>query len=173
MAPLRSFDGQLNLQADALVLPNDLVLPEFALAAELEDGRLQAEPIQFRLGEGSLTANLALDATQTPASGQLDVDVNDLSLARLGDTFSPIEDRLGRVSGELHLKCAERSQATDAMICCYRSSANLLSNLQSCVSATPAGTDLTLTMETQGTDTASQTFHMRGGRPLRWRTSLL
>ena len=163
LAPLRSFDGQLNLQADALVLPNDLVLREFALAAELEEGRLQVEPIQFRLGEGSLTANLALDATQTPASGQLDVDVNDLSLARLGDTFSPIEDRLGRVSGELHLEMRgtlPSDRRDDLLLPFIGQLAFEPSELR--FSDPQAGTDLTLTMETQGTDTASQTFHMRG-----------
>lgn len=163
LAPLRSFDGQLNLQADALELPNGLVLPEFALAAELEDGRLQAEPIQFRLGEGSLTANLALDATQTPASGRLDVDVNDLSLARLGDTFSPIEDRLGRVSGELHLEMRgtlPSDRRDDLLLPFIGQLAFEPSELR--FSDPQAGTDLTLTMETQGTDTASQTFHMRG-----------
>lgn len=163
LAPLRSFDGRLNLQADALVLPNGLELHQLTLAAELEEGRLLVEPIQFGLGEGSLTANLALDATQTPASGRLDVNVNDLSLARLGDTFTPIEDRLGRVSGELHLEMSETlpvDSRDDLLLPFIGRLTFEPSELR--FSDPQAGTDLTLNIATQGTDAASQTFHMRG-----------
>lgn len=163
LAPLRSFDGQFNLQADALVLPNGLELRKLALAAELEEGRLRAEPIQFRLGEGSLTANLALDATQPTASGRLDVDMNDVSLARLGDTFTSIEDRLGRVSGELHLEMGETlpGDSRDDLLLPF---IGLLTFEPSELrfSDPQAGTELTLNFETQNTLAGVQTFQMEG-----------
>ena len=105
LAPLRTFDGQLSLNANTLVLPNGLALNDLTLAANLEAGQLEAEPVRFRLGDGSLSTSLALDAAQPPASGHLDIDVDNIALSRLGDTFTPLEDRLGRASGELHLCC--------------------------------------------------------------------
>lgn len=38
------------------------------------------------------------------ASGRLDVVIDDIALAELVDTFTPVEDRLGRFSADLHLE---------------------------------------------------------------------
>ncbi|MWJ29007.1 AsmA family protein [Halomonas sp. ZH2S] len=163
LAPLRSFDGQLELNANTLVLPNGLELNELALDAELEEGGLRAEPLQFRLGDGSLTASLALDVTQSPASGRLDIDLDDISLARLGDTFTPIEDRLGRVSGELHLEMSETlpSDGRDDLLLPFIGRLSFEpSELR--FSDPQADTQLTLNLETQGAATGDQTFQLEG-----------
>ncbi|XKH60499.1 AsmA family protein [Halomonas sediminis] len=163
LAPLRSFDGQLELNANTLVLPNGLELNELALNAELEEGRLQAEPLQFRLGEGSVIANLALDATQLPASGQMDVDFDDISLARLADTFTPIEDRLGKVSGELHLAMSETlpgDRRDDLLLPFIGRLSFEPSELR--FSDPQADTRLTLSLETQGPAAGAQTLQMQG-----------
>lgn len=163
LAPLRGFDGQLNLNAKTLVLPNGLELRELVLVAELEAGRLRAAPLQFRLGEGSLAGSLALDATASPASGRLDVDVDDIALARLGDTFTPIEDRLGRVSGELHLEMRETlpSDRRDDLLLPFIGRLRVEpSTLR--FHDPKAGTELTLSLETQGSTAGKQTLHMQG-----------
>ncbi|CAM4014444.1 AsmA family protein [Vreelandella rituensis] len=163
LAALRSFDGQLELNTNTLVLPNGLELNELALDAELEEGRLQAEPLQFRLGGGSVAASLALDMTQPAASGRLDVDLDDISLARLGDTFTPIEDRLGRVSGELHMAMNETlpdDRRDDLLLPFIGRLSFEPSELR--FSDPQADTRLTLSLETQGPATGAQTFQMQG-----------
>ncbi len=163
LAPLRGFDGQLNLNAKTLVVPSGLELRELVLAAELEAGRLRADPLQFRLGDGSLAGSLALDATAPPASGRLEVDVDDIALARLGDTFTPIEDRLGRVSGELHLEMSEtlpRDRRDDLLLPFIGRLRVEPSTLR--FHDPKVGTELTLSLETQGSAAGAQTFYLEG-----------
>ncbi|AJY48990.1 AsmA family protein [Halomonas sp. KO116] len=158
LAPLRTFDGQLSLNANTLVLPNGLALNDLTLAANLEAGQLEAEPVRFRLGDGSLSASLTLDAAQPPASGHLDIDVDNIALSRLSDTFTPIEDRLGRVSGELHLEMSESlpSERRDDLLLPFIGRLKFEPSELS-FSDPQADTDLTLSIESQ-----AQTFHMQG-----------
>ncbi|QTP60842.1 AsmA family protein [Billgrantia antri] len=163
LAPLRSFDGELDLQADALVLPNELVLQDLALDAELDSGRLQADLSRFRLADGSLSGALTLDAGSAPASGHLDLVFDDIALSRLGDTFTTVEDRLGRLSGDLHLDVSEALPGVRRN--------DLLLPFLGHLSFAPselrfvdprAGTDLTLRLETQGAGSGNQTFRLQG-----------
>ncbi|GEN26451.1 hypothetical protein HVA01_00970 [Halovibrio variabilis] len=163
LAPLRSFDGQLALNATTLVLPNGLELGGLVLNAELEEGRLEAQPLQFRLGEGSLTASLALDAAQSPAAGRLDVELDDIALTSLGDTFTPLEDRLGRLSGELRMAMRETlpsDRRNDFLLPFIGQLMFEPSELR--FSDPEDGTELTLNFETQGSAAGAQTFQMRG-----------
>ncbi|WP_346795838.1 AsmA family protein [Halomonas kashgarensis] len=163
LAPLRGFDGQLELNANSLVLPNGLELGALVLNAELEDGRLQAQPLQFRLGEGSVTADLALDVTQPAASGRLDIALNDIALTRLGDTFTPIEDRLGRVSGEVHVELNETlpgDRRDDLLLPFIGRLAFEPSELR--FSDPQAGTELTLNFATRGASAGNRSFHLEG-----------
>ncbi|MFB9868803.1 AsmA family protein [Vreelandella sulfidaeris] len=161
LAPLRTFDGELALSASSLVLPNGLVLGDVMVDASLQEGRLQAEPFQFRLGGGLVTAALDLNATQPPASGQLDIGFNDVALSALGDTFTPLEDRLGRASGELHLDISEalpRDRRDDLLLPFIGRLSFEPSQLR--FSDPQAGTDLTIQFETQGIATGEQTFQL-------------
>lgn len=163
LAPLRTFDGQLALNAMSLVLPNGLELRDFVLDADLEEGQLEAPSIQFLLGGGSLSASLALDVTQPAASGHLDADFEDISLSTLADTFSPVEDRLGSVSGELHVEISETpaSERRDDLLLPFIGGLEFEpSELR--FSDPQAGTDLTLNVETQVTDAGVQTFQLSG-----------
>lgn len=163
LAPLRGFDGQLALSAKTLVLPSGLELRELVLVAELQAGRLQVEPLHFRLGDGSLAGSLALDATELPASGRLEVEFDDIALARLGDAFTPIEDRLGRVSGELHLEMSETlpNDRRDDLLWPFIGRLRVEpSTLR--FHDPKADTDLTLSLETHGSAAGAQTFHMEG-----------
>jgi uncharacterized protein involved in outer membrane biogenesis len=145
------------------VLPNGLALNELALAANLKAGQLEAEPIRFRLGDGSLSASLTLDATQPPASGHLDISLENIALSRLGDTFTPIEDRLGRASGELHLEIDEAlpSDRRNAWRWPYLGRLAFEPSVLR-FSDPQADTELTFTLETLGSTTGSQTFQLEG-----------
>lgn len=163
LAPLRDFDGQLELQADALVLPNGLALQDLVVDAELESGRLQADPLRFDLGGGSVSGALTLDASETPASGSLDIALDDIALSRLDDTFTTVEDRLGRLSGNLHVDMSE-ALPTERREDLLLPSLGRLSFGPSELRFTDpeAGTDLTLNLETQGAERGNQTFWLQG-----------
>lgn len=163
LAPLRSFDGRLALNANTLVLPTGLELDALVVNAELKAGRLTAQPLQFRLGEGSVTASLALDATQSPTAGRLDVELDELSLASLAETFTPLEERLGSVSGELHLEIREAlpsDRREDLLLPFIGQLIFEPSELR--FNDPQAGTELTLNLETQGTVEGAQTFQIQG-----------
>lgn len=163
LAPLRHFDGQLDLQAGALVLPNGLALQDLALDAELESGQLQADLLRFGLGGGSLNGTLALDATEMPASGRLDIAFDDIALSRLGDTFTAVEDRLGRLSGNLHISMSETLPADTRDDLLLPFIGRLRFGPSELRFTDPeAGTDLTLKLETQGTGSGNQTFRLQG-----------
>ncbi|WP_422674144.1 AsmA family protein [Billgrantia antri] len=163
LAPLRSFDGELDLQADALVLPNELVLHDLALDAELDSGRLQADLSRFRLADGSLSGALTLDAGSAAASGQLDLVFDDIALSRLGDTFTTVEDRLGRLSGDLHLDVSEALPGVrrDDLLLPFLGHLSFAPSELRFVDPR-AGTDLTLRLETQGAGSGNQTFQLQG-----------
>tara|TARA_R110000824_G_scaffold401789_1_gene616360 strand:+ start:5457 stop:9251 length:3795 start_codon:yes stop_codon:yes gene_type:complete len=163
LAPLRTFDGQLSLNANTLVLPNGLALNDLTLAANLEAGQLEAEPVRFRLGDGSLSASLTLDAAQPPASGHLDIDVDNIALSRLGDTFTPLEDRLGRASGELHLEIDEAlpSDRRDEWRWPYLGRLAFEPSVLH-FSDPQSGTELTFTLETLTSTAGTQTFNLEG-----------
>ncbi|MEH6640478.1 AsmA family protein [Vreelandella glaciei] len=163
LAPLRTFDGQLSLNANTLVLPNGLALNDLTLAANLEAGQLEAEPVRFRLGDGSLSASLTLDAAQPPASGHLDIDVDNIALSSLGDTFTPLEDRLGRASGELHLEIDEAppSDRRDEWRWPYLGRLAFEPSVLH-FSDPQSGTELTFTLETLTSTAGTQTFNLEG-----------
>ena len=163
LAPLRGVDGQFDLEAQALVLPNGLELRDPALNADLEEGRFLADPLRFRLGGGSLAGSLALDANAQPASGRLDVNLDHIALSQLTDTFTPIEDRLGRVSGNLHLEMRETlaAERRDDLLLPFIGQLTLEpSELR--FSDPQAGTELMLSLETRGLDEGEQAFQLNG-----------
>ncbi|MDZ7852084.1 MAG: AsmA family protein [Halomonas sp.] len=163
LAPLRGVDGQFNLEAQALVLANGLELGNPVLNANLEDGRLQADPLQFRIGGGSLVGSLALDANTQPASGRLNVNLDQIALSQLTDTFTPIEDRLGRLSGNLHLEMRETlaAERRDDLLLPFIGQL-MIEPSELRFNDPQAGTELTLALETQGLGEGEQTFQLEG-----------
>lgn len=163
LAPLRGFDGQVALRADSLVLPDDTVLQGLVLDAGLDAGRLEVDPLRFGLADGSITSRLVLDATGQVASGSLDTVIDDMSLARLADTFTPVEDRLGRLSGEVHLEMSETlpvDRHNDLLLPFIGRMMFEPSTLR--FEDTQADTDLSLRFETRGLEEGDRRFHLEG-----------
>jgi len=163
LAPLRRFDGQVALRADSLVLPDGTVLQGLALDAGLEAGTLNVDPLRFGVAGGTVTSRLVMDATGEAASGSLDTIIDDLSLARLADTFTPVEDRLGRLSGEWHLAMSETLPVDRRQDMRLPFVGQMLVEPSTLRFENPqAGTDLTLTLETRGREAADRRFHLEG-----------
>lgn len=156
-------DLQLVLQSDTLYLPQGREFHDLVLIAQLESGRLSIEPLQFDIGDGSLDANAVLDASDQPVTGQLDVRIANVRLGRLSDSFLAIDEKLGELSGELHVNAVEAS-ADEAGQDVVLPSLGRLSFDESTLhfSNSEAQTDLRLRIRTEGLDTAEQSFHILG-----------
>lgn len=163
LAALRAFDGQLNLQAETLVLPDTPELTNLNLSASLDSGKLRIEPLDFNIAGGSWGSSVALDATDQPASGTIETEFEAIALSRFGDTFTPLEDRLGTLSGQLHLGITE-SLAVDQKEDLIMPFIGRLVFEPSQLTFTDseADTDFTLNLQTQGLDAGEQAFHIDG-----------
>lgn len=163
LATLRTFNGQLNLRADTLVLPSARELKDLRLAANLDAGKLKIEPLEFNVAEGRWESSLALDATNPPASGTLDANFEAIALSRFGSTFTLLEERLGKLSGELHLGVTQTlpvDQRNDLLLpfigrLTFDSSRLTFTDPK-------AATKITLNLQTRGLATGDQTFHIDG-----------
>ncbi|MDK8465230.1 AsmA family protein [Marinobacter sp. SS13-12] len=163
LAALRAFDGQLKLQAQTLVLPDTPELTNLNLSASLTSGRLRIEPLDFNIAGGSWGSSVALDATDQPASGNIEAEFGSIALSRFGDTFTPLEDRLGTLSGQLHLGITE-SLAVDQKEDLIMPFIGRLVFEPSQLTFTDseADTDFTLNLQTRGLDAGEQAFHIDG-----------
>ena len=163
LAPLRRFDGQLALRADSLVLPDGTALQGLVLSASLDAGRLDVDPLRFGLADGSITSRLVLDATGQMASGRLDVVIDDIALAELVDTFTPVEDRLGRFSADLHLEMRDTLSIDrrDDLLLPFIGRMRLEpSTLR--FESPQADTELTLRLATRDGENGDQRFYLEG-----------
>jgi len=163
LAPLRVVDGQLTLRADSLVLPDGTALQDLVLSAGLDAGRLDVDPLRFGLADGLVTSRLFLDATGQAASGRLDVAIDDMALAGLVDTFTPVEDRLGRFSADLHLEIRDTLSIDrrDDLLLPFIGRMRLEpSTLR--FEAPQADTDLTLRLATRDGENGDRRFHLTG-----------
>lgn len=62
LSSLRAADAELDLKVDRLVLPNTLVLETLSVHLVLAGGRLDVQPLSTRIGGGTMTGSLGLDA---------------------------------------------------------------------------------------------------------------
>jgi uncharacterized protein involved in outer membrane biogenesis len=166
LTALRGFDGQLDLRTDALVIPDMPELTNLRLSASLNSGLLRIDPLTFNSAGGSLQSSLILKASSQPASGTVKIGFRDIALNQLGDTFTALEDRLGKLSGELHLGITE-SLAVDQQEDLVLPFVGRLFFEPSQLTFTEpeAATDMTFSLRTQGLDepeTDEQTFIIDG-----------
>ncbi len=163
LAALRTFDGRLNLRAQTLVLPGTPDLTDLQLVASLDAGRLEIEPLNFHVAGGSWGSSLALDATSQPASGTVDAELDAIALGRFGDTFTPIEDRLGRLSGELRLGITETLAVDHREELPLPFIGRLTVEPSRLTFKDPqAATDMTLELRTRGLGAGDQVFQIDG-----------
>lgn len=164
LSALRAFDGELDLQADTLVLPDGPPLSNLDVDGTLDAGRLELQTLDFGLGGGSWQSSLRLDAAQSPGTGTVNARFQDISLGRVSDTFSAIEERLGTMSGDLELRMTEADPASldeDLLLPWLGRLAIEDSSLG--FRDVQADTDVTLHLQTRGlASDGEQSFHVRG-----------
>jgi len=166
LAALRGFDGELNLQAGALVIPGTPEVTNLKLSASLDSGRLLLAPLNFNIAGGSWSSSVALEVASTPASGIIEAEFENIVLRLLGDTFTPLEDRLGKLSGKVHLGMTESLAADQKEELTLPYIGRLYFEPSKLAFTDPeAGTDMTLRLRTKGLDNPDaneQTFLIDG-----------
>ncbi len=88
LSALRALDGQLNLRADTLVLPDTPELKDLRLVANMDSGELEVEPLEFNVAGGRWESSLTLDATKPLAIGTLEANFEGIALSQFGRTFT-------------------------------------------------------------------------------------
>lgn len=163
LAALRGFDGQLDLQTGVLVLPETPELTNLSLSASLDSGRLQVEPLDFNITGGSWGSSVEMDTTSESASGTIKTEFKSVALSRFGDTFTPLEDRLGRLSGQLHLGITETLAVDQKEDLILPFIGRLVFEPSRLTFTDPEeDTEMTLSLQTRGLDTDEQRFHIDG-----------
>ena len=104
---LQAVDADVELSVERIKVTDDYSLSQVNLAALLNHGRLQVDPVAFHFAGGTVRGSLSAQGVQSPVEGQLALAVEDLELRQFGDSPGPLEDHLGRLSGALHLSIAE------------------------------------------------------------------
>ena len=164
LSALRAFDGDLDLQADTLMLPDGPPLSNLDVTGTLDAGRLELQTLDFGLGGGSWHSSLRLDAAQNPGTGAVNARFRDISLGRVSDTFSAIEERLGTMSGDLELRMTEADPTSlndDLLLPWLGRLAIEDSSLG--FRDVQADTEVTLHLQTRGlASDGEQSFHVRG-----------
>lgn len=163
LAWLRAFDADVELVATRVEFPETPALHEVDLKAELEDGTLVVQRLKAGVAEGSVSVSGQLQAQQTPASARIDTRFEDISLGRLADSFTPLEERLGRMSGRI------RAVVTQTLDEAFRDDvlAPMLGRLKIEPSElrftdVPADTDVQFSLRTEDRASGDQHFTMAG-----------
>ncbi|WP_341938732.1 AsmA family protein [Marinimicrobium sp. C2-29] len=163
LSALRALNGQLNLRADTLVLPDTPELKDLRLVANMDSGELKVEPLEFNVAGGRWESSLTLDATNSPATGTLDANFEAIALSRFGRTFTRLEERLGKLSGELHLGAIETLPVDQRNDLLLQYIGRLTFDPSWLTFTDPkADTKITLNLHSRGMDTGDQAFHIDG-----------
>lgn len=163
LSALRALDARLNLQTQQLILSEQIELSNFAAEAKLEQGVLNVEPLNFALAEGSVSSRINLDASVEPASGLLRAELEGIELEQLVDSYTPMEEKLGMLSGSIRLEATEtRAEALRADLPLAELGRLSLSESELRFRDQEAETDLTLNFTTQNLADGQQTLAITG-----------
>ncbi|MGK7296374.1 MAG: AsmA family protein [Candidatus Wenzhouxiangella sp. M2_3B_020] len=163
LAWLRGFDADFEFDATEVRLAGGPMLVGLDMKAVLEQGVVEVRRFGTNLAGGTFSVEGRIDAAETPASATIDADFEDIALGRLAETFSPLEERLGLLSGNA------RIVVTGTLDKAYRD--DVLAPMIGRLKIEPselrftdaeAGTDLLLKLRTEGLASDGQRFRIDG-----------
>lgn len=83
LSGLKAVDARFDVQVARLVMPDKMELEAVAAKGELTNGRLNLAPASIRLGDGTVTATLQLNASGSPLDLKVDAKADKVVLGRL------------------------------------------------------------------------------------------
>lgn len=163
LSALRAVDARFDLRIDQLDLPGDPELHRLVVSGALENGSADIDPARFEIAGGDVSATLVLEVEEQRAFGKLETRFSDIVLDRLGDTLTPLEDRLGRLSGTLNLEVTETRADAPGSDLLFPFIGRLRFQESRLRFENPdTNTDLTLNLQTEGLDDGDQEFQVDG-----------
>ena len=172
-AALRAADARLMLEAREVRLPEKRRLREVRLGASLEQGKLELEPLAMRVAYGRITGKARLDASQRPARGGLDLNLESVRVGTLASTFTLVEEHVGSATGEVHLDAvAAQGKLRDEVALPFLGRLSL-DRTRLRLQDPEADTDLTLRFTTEGLAEGKQRTRIRGDGRYRGRSAAL
>ncbi|MDX1654735.1 MAG: AsmA family protein, partial [Candidatus Competibacteraceae bacterium] len=104
---LRRFDAQLSYRADTLRAAG-IAAGNLELQLDLQDGRLQLQPLALSLLEGRLRTVADLQGSQAPVTGSIEVDADGFPL----EPFLAGSRLAGKVTGQLYARAELQGRGT-------------------------------------------------------------
>lgn len=162
-AALRGVDANVDLRVDQLDLPADADMHDLLVSGTLEQGQAEIDPLRFNVAGGEVTATLDVGVENQKAFGSLKARLDDIALDRLTETFTGLENRLGRVSGVIDLQVTETLPNALRGDLLFPSIGRIrFSDSRLHFKDAAARTDLTLKLRTRGLDDKNQEFRIDG-----------
>lgn len=107
LAALRGVDTQLDLRVERLDLTTGFHMRQLVVSLALKEGNARIDPLRFDIAEGQMVSTLDLDASEQWAFGRLETQFDGIIFDRLVENFTPLENRLGSLSGVVNLDFTE------------------------------------------------------------------
>lgn len=163
LSVLRSFNASLALSATEVALPGAPALRQFELAGTLVGGELNVDSLGFELAGGTVALQGSMDVNSLPASARVEARFSDLALGRMADTFTPLEERLGLLSGELQASVTQSlaDDLRDDVIAPVIGRLKIEPSTLQFADA-EAGTELRISAQTRGLEDGEQRFELDG-----------
>ena len=112
---LRKVDADVEIAAQRVVVPEDLVLEDLRVDATLQNGLLKLKPLRFNVGGGEVAVEIALDADRKKLlHGAIHADVEKVDLGEALKPFGLTERYSGLLDADLDLVLAQGAIAGKA-----------------------------------------------------------
>jgi AsmA family protein len=100
---LDALDAKVDLRIKKVRNARPVPLDAIDVRVVLENGKLTIDPFAVRLASGTIKGRLALDASESPESASVSLDIRGLRLSRLVPSLKEAESALGLLNGHIEL----------------------------------------------------------------------
>jgi AsmA protein len=98
-----SVDADVTISAGSIRRPKQLPLEHLATRIQMHDKLLTLQPFDFGIAGGTIGGTIKLDGRQSPIAGDVNLRINDLSLAKLMPTIKENQGSIGDINGLIEI----------------------------------------------------------------------
>jgi AsmA family protein len=109
---LNALDAEVRLRAKRIRNARPVPLDAIDVRVVLENAKLNVEPLTVSLASGTIRGRIAFDASESPESASVSLDMRGLRLSRLVPSLKEAESALGLLNGRLQLSGRGDTPAT-------------------------------------------------------------
>lgn len=97
-------DADVKLEAQRVMRPKQVPIDSLATHVTLKDALLQLEPVSFGVADGTVKANIVLDARKDPLVANMDMDLQGIKLEQIFPEKKGMQPTLGTLYGRGKLR---------------------------------------------------------------------